>query len=72
VESQVWDEAREEWRGVDGVSMCCGYNNPISPFENMYVIQMMREAILEAEAIDWEMDNQGENADEGVSVKVER
>lgn len=35
----------EEWEHADSIGMCTGYNDPTSPFENCYVIQLMQEAI---------------------------
>lgn len=35
----------DEWQDADGVGMCVGYNDPCDPFENCYVIDMMRDAL---------------------------
>ncbi len=35
---------RDDWETADGVGMCV-YSNPVDPFENGYVIDMMRAAI---------------------------
>lgn len=34
-----------EWVLADSISGCAGYDNPCSPFENCYVIEMMQAAI---------------------------
>jgi hypothetical protein len=46
VEAEVWNG--EEWEGVDGVGMCAGYSDPCCPFQNCYVIEFMRQAIIQA------------------------
>lgn len=35
----------DEWETADGIGGCVGYKNACSPFENCYVIEMMRAAI---------------------------
>lgn len=42
VQSEFYDG--EDWVHVDGVGMCI-YNNPLSSFENCYVIDLMRAAL---------------------------
>lgn len=39
----------EKWQYADSVGMCTGYNNPISPFQNWYVPDLMQAAIEAAE-----------------------
>lgn len=41
--SEWWDG--EEWRIADSCGMHTGYQNPLDPFENCYVIGEMKEAI---------------------------
>ena len=36
---------RSEWETVDGVGMCTGFDNPLSPYENPYVVDLMAAAI---------------------------
>lgn len=36
---------RSEWETVDGVGMCAGYENPLSPYENPYIVDLMAAAI---------------------------
>ena len=36
---------RSDWETVDGVGMCAGYENPMSPYENPYVVDLMAAAI---------------------------
>lgn len=33
------------WQHVDSIGQCAGYNNPLSPFENCYVVDLMRSAL---------------------------
>jgi hypothetical protein len=35
----------EQWKEVDTICGCSGYNDPCSPFENCYVIDLMQSAI---------------------------
>lgn len=35
----------EEWQRSDGVGMCSGYRNPVCPFQNCYVPDLMEAAI---------------------------
>ena len=35
----------EEWQEADSCGMHTGYQNPLSPFENCYIIQEMRSAL---------------------------
>ena len=46
--AEVWrgcaECGRGEWEWVDSVGMCI-YDNPLSPYENCYVIGMMESAI---------------------------
>lgn len=35
----------DEWQQADGVGMCAGYNDPLSPFENWYIPDLMRAAV---------------------------
>ena len=53
VVSEFLSPESEQWEHADSIGMCV-YNDPTSPFENCYVIQLMREAIdkLGAEASD--------------------
>lgn len=38
-------DGREEWEQADSIGMCAGYNDPLDPFENCYIIQLMQSAI---------------------------
>lgn len=38
------DRTRDDWRPVDSVGMCV-YANPLSPFDNSHVIDLMRTAL---------------------------
>lgn len=40
-----------EWQVADSCGMHTGYKNPLSPFENCYVIDEMESAILQAEKL---------------------
>ena len=52
VMAQVWKGCdkcgRGGWETVDSVGMCVGYENPLSPYENCYVCDLMVVAVLEA------------------------
>ena len=52
VSSQVWqgcpDCGRGEWVDADSICGCAGYENPQSPYENCYVIDLMRSALDQA------------------------
>lgn len=37
-------ESRDDWQHCDSVGMCV-YDNPLDPFENCYVIDLMRSAL---------------------------
>jgi hypothetical protein len=39
--SEYW----KHWEHADSVGMCVGYENPLDPFQNDYVIDMMRAAL---------------------------
>lgn len=41
--SKYWNETY--WEVADTVGMCMGYKNPLDPFENSYVIDLMHQAI---------------------------
>ena len=41
----------EEWEHADSCGMHTGYNDPLSPFENCYVIDEMRAAINAADLL---------------------
>lgn len=58
VTSQIWNEKTQSWEVVEGIGFCCGYDNPLSPFENCYVPDLMRTAIIEAESRHWQMDKE--------------
>jgi len=51
VMAQVYKECpvcgRGEWHTVDAVGMCTGYDDPTSPLENGYVIDLMQAALNE-------------------------
>lgn len=39
-----------KWIPADSIGMCVGYNDPLDPFENCYIIELMAAALKEAEA----------------------
>jgi hypothetical protein len=43
----------DEWERADSIGMLTGYRDPLSPFQNNYVIDLMRAAIdaVEAQAV---------------------
>lgn len=43
VMSEYWNGA--EWVNADSIGMCAGYANPMDPFQNCYVVDLMRAAI---------------------------
>lgn len=69
VVSQIWNEPTETWEWVECIGMCVGYQNPLSPFENWYVPDLMQAAILEAESREWAMDKA--EADEETDEETE-
>ena len=38
------EQTGSKWEFADSIGMCC-YDNPLSPFENCYVIDLMRAAL---------------------------
>jgi hypothetical protein len=44
VQTEYFSPESEEWEHADSIGMCV-YDDPTSPFENCYVIDLMREAI---------------------------
>ncbi len=43
--SEIYNEDSGKWEHVDSIGMCTGYENPTSPFENDYVIDLMDAAV---------------------------
>jgi hypothetical protein len=41
--SQYWDGSK--WVTADSIGMCAGYNDPLSPFENSYIPDLMSAAL---------------------------
>lgn len=41
----------DEWEQADSVWGCAGYNDPSSPFENCYVIDLMRAALKQLTSV---------------------
>ena len=47
--SEYWDGT--DWRVADSIGMCAGYKDPLSPFENGYVQDLMRAALDAADNV---------------------
>jgi hypothetical protein len=45
VRAMYRDSFDDAWQSADSVGMCAGYKNPLSPFENAYVTDLMQSAI---------------------------
>jgi len=57
-------DAEFDWQWADSIGGCSGYNDPTSPFENCYVIDLMESAInqLEKDTLPGLIDQQAEAA----------
>lgn len=42
----------EEWQMADSIGMCAGYKNPLDPFQNWYVPDLMQSAIDKANQLE--------------------
>lgn len=44
VASEFWNPDSQEWEVADSIGMCV-YDDPLDPFENCYIVQLMQTAI---------------------------
>ncbi len=58
--SEYSTDGGETWELADSVGMCDGYKDPLSPFQNCYVPDLMRAALDQLQA-NWTADLCGEH-----------